>query len=101
MALRRLTAWFAVVAAVWLLAAPPAHAGLVSGIGRIVAGVFQLPLSTLVGTLSGPPVLGTVFGAVNGAIGTVTMVTGGVFEVAAAAIPWARAAAPFVLPFLF
>ena len=102
MALRRLRLGaLALAAAVWLLAPPPAHAGLIGGITKIITGVFQLPVSTLVGTVSGPPIIGTLLGAVNGVIGTTTLLAGGVLEIAASAIPLAKAAAPFVLPFLF
>ena len=102
MALRRLTraACALAGAAIWLLAPLPAHAGLVQGLGKIVAGVFQLPVAVLAGTASGPPILGTLLGVVNGAIGAVTLLAGGTLEVAAAAIPLARAAAPFVFPFV-
>ncbi|MBI3458363.1 MAG: hypothetical protein HY002_21540, partial [Candidatus Rokubacteria bacterium] len=46
--------------------ASPAEAGLIRGIQEVVAGILQVPIATLVGTFSGPPVLGTVLGTANG-----------------------------------
>ena len=80
---------------------PPAEAGIVRGIGSIVAGVFALPVNIIQGTFSGPPVLGTLIGAVNGTINTVTLLAGGTLDILSDAVPLAQAAAPFVLPFLF
>ena len=81
-------------------AAPEAHAGLISGVQKIVAGVFSIPVSTISGTFNGPPVLGTLLGAINGTINGVGLVLGGVFDIASDAIPIAKTAAPFVLPFV-
>ena len=81
-------------------AAPEAHAGIVTGIQKIVMGVLSIPVSTLTGTFSGPPILGTVMGALNGAISGVGLVVGGVFDIASGAIPLAKTAAPYVLPFV-
>ena len=82
------------------VAAPLAHADLLRGVGKIVSGVFAVPLSTLAGTVSGPPIIGTLLGAISGTVNGVGLVVGGAFEVAASAIPIAKAAAPYVLPFL-
>lgn len=88
--------------AVGLLIAPSvSHAAIVRGIQEIVAGVFELPLSTLAGTFTGPPVIGTLMGVVNGAFRGVGLLASGAFDLAASAVPIAKAAAPFVLPFLF
>ncbi len=84
-----------------LLMAQSAEASLVSGLQHLVAGIFSIPVSALVGTFTGPPVIGTVFGAINGTFQTVGLVTTGALEVLGAAIPLAKAAAPFVLPFVF
>ena len=81
-------------------AAPEAHAGIITGIQKIVMGVFSIPVQTLTGTFSGPPILGTVMGALNGAIGGVGLVLGGVIDIASGAIPLAKTAAPYVLPFV-
>ena len=64
-------------------------------------GVLQLPLQLLAGTFSGPPVIGTAFGAVNGVVRGVGMVTHGALELASSALGIAKTAAPFLLPFLF
>ena len=84
-----------------IIGAVPAQADLISGLGKIVAGVFAIPLSVITGTLSGPPILGTVLGVANGTINAVGLVAGGTLEVAASAVPIAKTVAPFLLPFLF
>lgn len=93
----------AVLAVLGFVCAAPssAEASLFGGVSKIVLGVFQLPLGVLAGTITGPPLVGTALGAVNGAWQTVGLVTGGAFEVVASAVPLVKAAAPFVLPFLF
>ena len=84
-----------------IVSAAPAQADLVGGLGKIVAGVFAIPIATIAGTFSGPPILGTVLGVANGTINAVGLVAGGALEVAAAAVPVAKMVAPFFLPFLF
>ena len=81
-------------------AAPEAHAGIVTGIQKILMGVLSIPVQTLTGTFSGPPILGTVMGALNGTINGVGLVVGGVFDIASGVIPLAKTAAPYVLPFV-
>ena len=94
----RLTAPAAgLLAAVLLLAAAPAEAGIVSGISKIVTGVLGVPLSILAGTMSGPPIIGTLAGALTGTIRGVSMVLGGAVDLAGAALPIARAVAPFLV----
>ena len=88
------------VIGLWCVNPRPAEANVVSGLSKIVAGVFQLPVSILVGTFPGPPVVGTLMGVVNGTIRTVTLVGGGALELAADGAALAKAAAPFVLPFV-
>jgi hypothetical protein len=84
-----------------MLAAPPsAAADLIRGVGKIITGVLAVPVSVLQGTVHGPPVFGTVAGAINGAIAGVSLVAGGALEVVASGLPLVKAAAPFVLPFL-
>ena len=83
-----------------VVAAPPAEAAIFRGIQEIVAGVFQVPLSTLVGTFSGPPIVGTLFGAVSGLVQGVGLVAHGTLELAASGVSMAKAVAPYVLPFV-
>ena len=83
------------------VAAPTAEADLVRGVYELLGGVLQLPLQTLAGTFSGPPVVGTVFGALNGVMRGAGMVTHGALELASSGFSIAKAVAPFVLPFLF
>lgn len=103
MALRRLNRLLIVAAGLataGLLAAPTAEAAVVRGIQEILAGIFQVPLQTIVGTLSGPPVVGTLFGAVNGVVSGVGLVAHGALELAASGVAVAKTVAPFLLPFL-
>lgn len=83
-----------------LLVTPPAEAAVVRGIQEIIVGLLQVPVSTIVGTFSGPPVVGTVFGAVNGVVRGVGLVTHGALELAASGVSIAKTVAPFLLPFL-
>ncbi len=83
-----------------LLIVPPAEAAIVRGITEVLAGLFQLPLSTLVGTFSGPPVVGTVLGAMNGLLSGVGLVAHGALELAWSGAAAAKAVAPYVLPFV-
>ncbi len=79
----------------------PAEANIVSGVTKMVVGIFSIPLTTLAGTFSGPPIFGTLMGAVNGTIRGVGLVTSGALELALDGAGLAKAAAPYVLPFLF
>ena len=78
-----------------------AEAAIVKGLQEVVAGIFQLPLSTIVGTFQGPPIIGTLFGAANGLLGGVGLIAHGALELAASGAAVAKAAAPYVLPFVF
>ena len=82
----------------WLLLAPPAHADILRGIGKMISGVLQVPLSTLAGTFTGPPILGTVIGALSGTFSGVGMALSGVLDLADSAIPIAKAVAPYLIP---
>ena len=99
-AIKRTTAVWLIAAGLVCSAPRQAEANLISGLTKIVAGAFQLPLSVLVGTFSGPPVVGTLMGVVNGTMRTVALVGGGALEVAADGVALAKRAAPYVLPFL-
>ena len=86
---------------VWLIAAPPAEAAVVQGLARLFSAVFHLPLAILAGTFSGPPVIGTLMGAVNGIVGSLGLAGSGAMELGISAVSVAKAAAPYLLPFLF
>ena len=79
---------------------PTAEANLIRGISRIVMGVLQIPVSVLTGTVSGPPLIGTVFGLVNGTFQGVGLVANGALELAMDGVTVAKTVAPFLLPFL-
>ena len=83
-----------------VLFTPPAEAGIVRGVQEIIAGVLQVPLSTLAGTFGGPPIAGTLFGAASGIFNGVGLVASGVLNVAFGALGIAKSVAPYVLPFL-
>lgn len=76
-------------------------AEIIQGIKDIVEGVLTVPYATVVGTVNGPPLIGTIVGALNGTLNGVLLVTRGALELADAAIGIGLKAAPFVLPFLF
>ena len=83
----------------------PAHEAradddLFGGIGDIVGGVFDIPVDTLVGTFTGPPIVGTVAGVLHGTIRALSSTTRGVFRLLGAGIPLAFRAAPYVFFFL-
>jgi hypothetical protein len=88
------------VAAVLLLWAPPAEAAIFKGISQIIGGILQVPVSIVMGTVNGPPLVGTLLGAVNGVFGGVASVASGAFELAASGVGLAKMVAPYVLPFL-
>jgi len=73
---------------------------LFGGIGDIVGGVFAIPVDTLVGTFTGPPIVGTVMGALHGTVRTLSETTRGVFRLLGVGIPLALRAAPYVFFFL-
>ncbi|MBI3020460.1 MAG: hypothetical protein HYY59_00445 [Candidatus Omnitrophica bacterium] len=89
-----------IVASILLGVSPPAEADLIRGVGKIIGGVLQLPLSTLAGTFNGPPIIGTIAGAVTGLVSGVGLVTHGTLELLASGVSIAKTVAPFVLPFL-
>ena len=90
-----------VVSLVSLLAMPsPAHADIVRGLMRIIGGVLEIPRSALVGTFTGPPILGTVGGVLVGAVNGIGMVASGALETIVSAIPLAAKAAPWIPVFL-
>ena len=83
-----------------LLMAAPAEASISSGILKIINGILYVPAATLRGAVNGPPAVGLVVGALNGVLGGATLVTRGVFDLAASGLSIAKKAAPFVLPFV-
>ena len=99
-AVKRRGAYVLLVIGLCIASPRPAEANLISGLTKIVAGVFQLPVSILAGTFTGPPVIGTLMGAVNGTFRTVSFIAGGATELALDGVSLAKAAAPYVLPFL-
>ena len=91
----------ALVLAGCLLAAPAAaHADIVRGLKYLIGGVFAIPMQTLVGTFSGPPIIGTIGGLLGGTMTGLGMIARGTMDVAASAVPLAMKAAPYFLFFL-
>ena len=68
-------------------------ATFMNGFRRVALSAFQLPFRAVQRTLSGPIGLGTAQGVVEGTVQTVTDMVGGVFDMAAAAAPYAKYAA--------
>ena len=64
--LRRVVVVCAVCAIGCGIHASISEAAVVKGLQEVVAGVFQVPLSIISGTFSGPPIIGTLFGAASG-----------------------------------
>lgn len=60
------------------------------GFQKFLAAPFQIPIHLLRGTLYGPPVVGTLGGVLLGTSRTVGDLIGGVFDMAAAAAPYAK-----------
>ncbi len=60
------------------------------GFKRVVAAPFQIPIRTLQGTFYGPFIVGTVGGIFQGTFSTVADLVGGVFDMGAAAAPYAK-----------
>ena len=65
------------------------------GFKRVFAAPFQIPIRTIQGTLYGPFIVGTVSGILQGTFSTVGELAGGVFDMAAAAAPYAKYAVLF------
>lgn len=87
--------------AVGLLApAPAAQANLVRGIVSILGGVLEVPRAVLIGTVTGPPVIGTAVGAVSGTIRAIGMIVGGTLETVFSLIPLAKKYGPLAPIFL-
>ena len=95
--------WFACGLAIVLavgLPAPAAEASLGGAIADLVSAVFALPSSVLAGTFGGPPVIGTIAGALQGAVNTVGYATRSALQFVGVAIPLAAKIAPFIPLFL-
>ena len=60
------------------------------GFKRIFAAPFQIPIRALQGTFQGPLGLGTVSGALQGTYYTLGEFVGGIFDMGAAAAPYAK-----------
>ena len=60
------------------------------GVQRILMAPFQIPIQALNGTMYGPPGFGTVGGVLTGAFRTVGDLVGGLFDMTAAAAPYAK-----------
>ncbi|MBI4354580.1 MAG: hypothetical protein HY595_05020 [Candidatus Omnitrophica bacterium] len=73
---------------------------LVGGVGQVLTGVFAIPLEIFQGTVNGPPILGTVGGALSGTVHAVGSTLGGVLQVAKSIVPLASSLLPFLPLFL-
>ena len=69
----------------------------------VVTGPLELPKQMIVGTMTGPPIIGTLAGVVTGAFSAVGTTLRGVAEVAAGTVNLGSALAPlapYVIPFV-
>jgi hypothetical protein len=84
------------------VSAPAAHAenNLLGGIGDLINGALSIPVGVLAGTMSGPPVIGTVRGAVFGTLNAVSLTTRGALRLVGVVIPLAARLAPLLPIFL-
>ncbi len=89
-----------IAATILFMVPPTAHADILRGLVEIVAGVLEVPRSTLAGTFSGPPIVGTLAGVLTGAVRGVGLLASGAFDVVAGVVPLAIKAAPFIPIFL-
>lgn len=83
-----------------MLHAPPAEAGLVRGLMSILAGTLEVPRSVLAGTFGGPPIIGTVAGALTGTFRGLGLITSGALETVGSAAQLAIKYGPLVPIFL-
>lgn len=60
------------------------------GIMRILTAGFQLPVYLVQKTLSGPPLVGTIDGALSGTYYTLSALLGGTFDIARGTVPYAK-----------
>ncbi len=65
------------------------------------AGLFAIPAGLLSGTATGPPLVGTVFGAISGTMTGAGLLLSGAWDLVTSGVAVAKMAAPFVLPFIF
>lgn len=66
----------------------------------IVGGVFAIPMGVLGGTFGGPPIIGTIGGALRGTLQAVGLTTRGAFKLVGVAVPLAAKVAPLIPLFL-
>ena len=101
---RRWFACLALAACLAMAAAAPAYANsAIQGVADIITAPLELPLQALAGTLSGPPIIGTVFGLLSGACSAVGKLVRGAAGVALGAVQLGASAAPLAplaLPFV-
>ena len=76
------------------------HASLTGGIMDLVGGVFAIPMGILQGTFGGPPIIGTIGGALQGTLQAVALTTRGALELVGVALPLAAKIAPLIPLFL-
>ena len=84
------------------VSAAPAHADndLIGGLTDVVQGALAIPMGTLAGTFGGPPIIGTIGGALQGALNTIGYTTRGLLRLVGVAVPTAASLAPLIPLFL-
>ncbi len=67
----------------------PRDPSFLHGVGAVVHGLlFEFPLTVIDGTLTGPPIAGTVVGAIAGVPKALQKVAAGIAEMAQGFDPW-------------
>ena len=94
-----ITVAFALVCAMPAQRSDAALNEVVAGVGDLVSGVFALPMTVLKGTLSGPPVIGTLNGAIAGTFYTLGLAARGTVRIIRGGIPIAVKLLPFLALF--
>ena len=98
----RKSAWVLCLAVIFIsLAAVPAHAAqdtgrFAQGFYNTTTGALEIPYQLVNSTLTKPFPFGVVDGAVRGTVNSVTKIFGGLFDMGAAAAPYAKYAVFFV-----
>jgi hypothetical protein len=73
---------------------------MLQGLGDMVGGLLTIPVQTLQGTFTGPPIIGTVGGLLSGTVTGLGRTIGGTFQLLGSTADTALKVAPLLLPFL-
>jgi len=86
----------AIIVTITMAAPGHAEASLTGALSDLFNAVFAIPMGALSGTMSGPPLVGTLGGALFGAVNTLGYTMRGALQLVGVAIPLALKAAPYI-----